>query len=322
MRLRNNPKAYEIMEENADLVILKPEEHKGHYHDIFEINQPLYIEIGMGKGDFIYQNALKHPENNYIGIEKFPSVLAAAINKINKNQSLPNLKLMHFDAIELENVFENGEIDHLFLNFSDPWPKKRHAKRRLTSSAFLNVYRRLLKKDGVIEFKTDNRGLFEYSLQSVTENNYHLDYVSLDLHNSPEADDNIMTEYERKFSVNGPIYKRSISDWSNKMDQLSDIISLEEYEKAIQTKSIILFTASWCPDCMFIKPFIGNVVKKYPNFTFYSINRDHFIDLCQDLDILGIPSFVSYENGQETGRFVSKLRKTQEEIETFIQSIK
>ena len=97
---------------------------------------------------------------------------------------------------------------------------------------------------------------------------------------------------------------------------------LEEYEKAIQTKSIILFTASWCPDCMFIKPFIGNVVKKYPNFTFYSINRDYFIDLCQDLDILGIPSFVSYENGQETGRFVSKLRKTQEEIETFIQSIK
>ena len=154
MRLRNNPKAYEIMEENANLVILKPEEHKGHYHDIFEINQPLYIEIGMGKGDFIYQNALKHPENNYIGIEKFPSVLAAAINKINKNQSLPNLKLMHFDAIELENVFENGEIDHLFLNFSDPWPKKRHAKRRLTSSAFLDVYRRLLKKDGVIESPT------------------------------------------------------------------------------------------------------------------------------------------------------------------------
>ncbi len=117
------------------------------------------------------------------------------------------------------------------------------------------------------------------------------------------------------------------------MDQLIEINSLEEYEKAIQTKSIILFTASWCPDCMFIKPFIGpdcmfikpfigNVVKKYPNFTFYSINRDHFIDLCQDLDILGIPSFVSYENGQETGRFVSKLRKTQEEIETFIQSIK
>ena len=106
------------------------------------------------------------------------------------------------------------------------------------------------------------------------------------------------------------------------MDQLIEINTLDEYKEAIKNKSIILFTASWCPDCMFIKPFIGDVVKKYPDFTFYSINRDNFIELCQNLDILGIASFVSYENGQETGRFVSKLRKTQEEIEAFIQSIK
>ena len=106
------------------------------------------------------------------------------------------------------------------------------------------------------------------------------------------------------------------------MDQLIEINTLDEYKEAIKNKSIILFTASWCPDCMFIKPFIGDVVKKYPDFTFYSINRDNFIELCQNLDILGIPSFVSYENGQETGRFVIKLRKTQEEIEAFIQSIK
>ena len=106
------------------------------------------------------------------------------------------------------------------------------------------------------------------------------------------------------------------------MDQLIEINTLDEYKEAIKNKSIILFTASWCPDCMFIKPFIGDGVKKYPDFTFYSINRDNFIELCQNLDILGIPSFVSYENGQETGRFVSKLRKTQEEIEAFIQSIK
>ena len=216
MRLRNNPKAYDIMEENADFVILDPESHKGKYHQLFKENKPVFVEIGMGKGDFIYQNALKHPENNYIGIEKFPSVLAAAINKINKQEKLDNLKLMHYDALELLNVFEKGEIDHLFLNFSDPWPKKRHAKRRLTSPDFLNVYRQLLKKDGLIEFKTDNRGLFEYSLQSVTEIHYHLDYVSLDLHNSPEAEDNIMTEYERKFSVNGPIYKMILSDTMEK----------------------------------------------------------------------------------------------------------
>lgn len=106
------------------------------------------------------------------------------------------------------------------------------------------------------------------------------------------------------------------------MNQLIEIHSLEEYKDAIQKKSIVLFTANWCPDCMFIKPFIGDIVNKYSDFTFYSINRDNFIDLCQELDILGIPSFVSYEFGKETGRFVSKLRKTQEEIEAFIQSIK
>ena len=178
---------------------------------IYEINQPLYIEIGMGKGDFIYQNALKHPENNYIGIEKFPSVLAAAINKINKNQSLPNLKLMHFDAIELENVFENGEIDHLFLNFSDPWPKKRHAKRRLTSSAFLNVYRRLLKKDGVIVEKVIiQTGYSTYEPKYCQWSNL-IPYQQM-IKNVKEAHIVITTEYERKFSVNGPIYKMIISD--------------------------------------------------------------------------------------------------------------
>ena len=202
MRLRNNPKAYEIMEENADLVILKPEEHKGHYHDIFEINQPLYIEIGMGKGDFIYQNALKHPENNYIGIEKFPSVLAAAINKINKNQSLPNLKLMHFDAIELENVFENGEIDHLFLNFSDPWPKKRHAKRRLTSDTFLKKYDKIFKGKKRIIQKTDNIGLFAYSITSLSTYGYTIDDVTLDLKNEGDFN-NVQTEYEKKFDSLG-----------------------------------------------------------------------------------------------------------------------
>ena len=115
MRLRNNPKAYDIMEENADFVILSPESHKGKYHQLFKENKPVFVEIGMGKGDFIYRNALKHPENNYIGIEKFPSVLAAAINKINKQEKLDNLKLMHYDALELLNVFGKGEIDHLFL---------------------------------------------------------------------------------------------------------------------------------------------------------------------------------------------------------------
>ena len=207
MRLRNNPKAYDIMEENADFVILDPESHKGKYHQLFKENKPVFVEIGMGKGDFIYQNALKHPENNYIGIEKFPSVLAAAINKINKQEKLDNLKLMHYDALELLNVFEKGEIDHLFLNFSDPWPKKRHAKRRLTSPDFLNVYRQLLKKDGLIEFKTDNRGLFEYSLVSFSQYGMTLKGVWLDLHAS-DFEGNVMTEYEKKFSNKGQVIYR------------------------------------------------------------------------------------------------------------------
>lgn len=207
MRLRNNPKAYDIMAENSDLVILDPVKNKGHFHELFTHKQPLYIEIGMGKGDFIYEMALKNPNINFIGIEKFPSVLAAAINKIKKKDQLENLKLIHFDAIQLNDIFEQGEVDHIYLNFSDPWPKKRHAKRRLTSSAFLDVYKNILADNGQIEFKTDNRGLFEYSLISINQYGMNLEYVSLDLHHSPEMETNVMTEYERKFSVNGPIYK-------------------------------------------------------------------------------------------------------------------
>lgn len=211
MRLRNNPKAYDIMLENDDLVILNPIEYKGKFNSLFNKKQDLHIEIGMGKGDFIYEMALKNPDINFIGIEKFPSVLAAAINKINKKNHLDNLKLMHYDAIQLEDVFAKNEVDHLYLNFSDPWPKKKHAKRRLTSSSFLDVYKHILIDNGRIEFKTDNRGLFEYSLISINQYGMNLEYVSLDLHNSPEVTDNVMTEYEKKFSVNGPIYKMIIN---------------------------------------------------------------------------------------------------------------
>ncbi|GFI41822.1 tRNA (guanosine(46)-N7)-methyltransferase TrmB [Thomasclavelia cocleata] len=208
MRLRNNPKAYEIMNENSDFVVIEPENLKNNWNDIFDNDKPIYIEIGMGKGDFIFQNACNYPDINFIGIEKYPSVLAAAINKIKqKEKKVTNLRLMRYDAIELEKVFSENEVDKIFLNFSDPWPKSRHAKRRLTSNKFLDVYRKILVDDGVIEFKTDNRSLFEYSLISLNQYPMDLEYVSLDLHNSPENESNIMTEYERKFCTKGPIYK-------------------------------------------------------------------------------------------------------------------
>ncbi|WP_279000518.1 tRNA (guanosine(46)-N7)-methyltransferase TrmB [Thomasclavelia cocleata] len=208
MRLRNNPKAYEIMNENSDFVVIEPENLKNNWNDIFDNDKPIYIEIGMGKGDFIFQNACNYPDINFIGIEKYPSVLAAAINKIKqKEKKVTNLRLIRYDAIELEKVFSENEVDKIFLNFSDPWPKSRHAKRRLTSNKFLDVYRKILVDDGVIEFKTDNRSLFEYSLISLNQYPMDLEYVSLDLHNSPENESNIMTEYERKFCTKGPIYK-------------------------------------------------------------------------------------------------------------------
>ncbi|MFQ8704507.1 MAG: tRNA (guanosine(46)-N7)-methyltransferase TrmB [Thomasclavelia sp.] len=208
MRLRNNPKAYEIMNENSDFVVIEPENFKNNWKDIFGNDQPIYIEIGMGKGDFIYQNACNYPDINFIGIEKYPSVLAAAINKINQqDKKVTNLRLIRYDAIELEKVFSEKEVDKIFLNFSDPWPKSRHAKRRLTSNKFLDVYRKILVDNGVIEFKTDNQGLFEYSLISLNQYPMDLEYVSLNLHNSPENETNIMTEYERKFCTKGPIFK-------------------------------------------------------------------------------------------------------------------
>lgn len=208
MRLRNNPKAYDIMNENKEFVVIEPTEFKNNWKSIFGNDNPIYIEIGMGKGDFIYENARRNPNINYIGVEKFPSVLAAAINKINSQvEKVSNLRLMRYDAIELNDVFGENEVDKIFLNFSDPWPKSRHAKRRLTSSKFLDVYHKILNNQGTIEFKTDNRGLFEYSIISFNQYPLDLEYISLDLHNSAENEENIMTEYERKFCTKGPIYK-------------------------------------------------------------------------------------------------------------------
>ena len=207
MRLRNNPKALDIMKENTHLVVVDPRNYKGKWCEIFDNNNPIYIEIGMGKGDFIYQHALNNPHINYVGIEKYPSVLASAINKMKIKDKVSNLRLITFDAIELNDIFEKDELDLIYLNFSDPWPKSRHEKRRLTSATFLDVYKNNLKAKGSIEFKTDNRGLFEYSLTSFNNYLMKFKYVSLDLHNSEYFEENVMTEYEQKFCIKGPIYK-------------------------------------------------------------------------------------------------------------------
>ncbi len=199
MRLKNVKGANEIII-NGKYYINNPKEHKGKWQTTFKNNNPIYIEIGMGKGDFIIENALKYPNINFIGIEKFDSVIVRAIQKSN-DLELNNLKLIRMDAIEIDEVF-NHEINLIYLNFSDPWPKDRHAKRRLTSPIFLEKYENIFLKDKKIIMKTDNTDLFNYSINSLEENGYNISYKTNDLHKEQDIN-NIMTEYEKKFTNKG-----------------------------------------------------------------------------------------------------------------------
>ena len=193
MRLRNVKGASTIIE-NCPFIIKDYKGYKGNYKTIFNNNNPIHIEIGMGKGDFIIGMAKKYPEINFIGIEKFDSVIVRAIEKL--DEEIPNLKLIRMDAIEINKVFDK-EVDTLYLNFSDPWPKTRHAKRRLTSEVFLKLYDNIFSGIPHIIQKTDNIGLFAYSIESLSKYGYTLEKVSLDLENTDI--ENVETEYERKF---------------------------------------------------------------------------------------------------------------------------
>lgn len=194
MRLRNVKNAVDIVN-NSSYVIKNEEEYKGRYQEIFENANPIHIEIGMGKGDFIIGMANSYPNINFIGIEKYESVLVRAIQKL-ENLEIPNLKLIRMDAVKISEVFDH-EIDTIYLNFSDPWPKVRHAKRRLTSPLFLASYDHVFNGNPHIIQKTDNIGLFGYSLSSLSQNGYTLEEVSLDLANTDIP--NVCTEYEKKF---------------------------------------------------------------------------------------------------------------------------
>ncbi len=207
MRLRNISGSKEIIAQSA-LVVHEPERAKGKWQDIFGSANPLRIEIGMGKGKFIHEMAAQNPEINYIGIEKYSSVLLRALQKMEETP-LSNLLFLRMEAENITEVFERQEVQRIYLNFSDPWPKERHAKRRLPSKEFLERYDRILKKDGTLEFKTDNKELFEFALEQVPLAGWEIVEVSYDLHRDRKMmEGNIMTEYEEKFSSKGnPIYK-------------------------------------------------------------------------------------------------------------------
>ena len=208
MRLRNIPGAEEVVS-NSPYCIQNPTELKGKWHSFLENENPIHIEVGMGKGRFIMELAALHPNINYIGIERYTSVLLRAVQKM-EEQPLPNIHFLCIDAATLPEIFDTDEVSRIYLNFSDPWPKDRHAKRRLTSREFLARDDQFLKKDGHIEFKTDNQDLFTFSLQEIEESPlWKLDASTRDLHNDPVLNEgNIMTEYEEKFSSMGnPICK-------------------------------------------------------------------------------------------------------------------
>ena len=206
MRVRNRKGATELLEAHPQYVILNPADAKGRWQEIFGNDHPIHVEVGSGKGAFVSGMAKANPEINYIGIDIQKSVLSYALDKVLATD-VPNIKLLWVDGSDLTDYFEDGEIDRLYLNFSDPWPKKRHEKRRLTYQSFLATYQQILPENGEIHFKTDNRGLFEYSLVSFSQYGMKLKDVWLDLHAS-DFEDNVLTEYEQKFANKGQVIYR------------------------------------------------------------------------------------------------------------------
>lgn len=211
MRLRNIPHADRVVQTH-EAVIMEPEDQRGDWKRIYGNEHPIHIEIGMGKGQFLLRMAESHPKINYIGMERYSSVLLRALEKYDTEEfrELKNVRFLCMDACELPSIFTPGEIEKIYLNFSDPWPKARHARRRLTSSGFLEKYGQVLVSGGRLEFKTDNKELFEFSLGQVEETSgWTLEGYTRDLHHDEVMKKgNIMTEYEEKFSSKGnTIYK-------------------------------------------------------------------------------------------------------------------
>lgn len=208
MRLRNIPRAEGILNE-SEMVVKNASENKGHWaSDIFGNDHPLHIEIGMGKGQFLLTLAERNPHINYIGIERYSSVLLRAVEKL--EEPVANIRFLCIDAAEIPDIFSPEEVERIYLNFSDPWPKARHARRRLTSSEYFARYDKILAKDGQVEFKTDNRNLFDFSVKEINNSDiWEVTACTYDLHNDTSMNEgNIMTEYETKFSsMNHPICK-------------------------------------------------------------------------------------------------------------------
>lgn len=217
MRLRNIPRAESTVQAHRT-VIRRPEDQKGCWRQVFQNRSPIYIEIGMGKGSFLLNMAKQHPDINFIGIERYTSVLLRAVEKFDTEdfRELQNVRFICMDARNITDVFAEGEVGRIYLNFSDPWPKARHAKRRLTSTEFLERYEKILCEKGTLEFKTDNTELFNFSLEQIREAGWTLLAFTYDLHHNEAMNrGNVMTEYEEKFSGRGNPINKLIAEKRN-----------------------------------------------------------------------------------------------------------
>ena len=215
MRLRGRKTVREQLERQKDLIVFEPQKLKGRWREFFGNDNPIHIECGMGKGQFISRLSASNPHLNYIGMDMYDELLSRASEKARalwkeekKSDIVPNLALVRGNVEELENMFEDGELERVYLNFSDPWPKSKHGKRRLTHPRFLSKYKRALNEAGEIHFKTDSLSLFEFSLNSFSDARLQMRNVSLDLHRNGVREDLVLTEYEAKFVGQGkPIYR-------------------------------------------------------------------------------------------------------------------
>ncbi|MDL4839392.1 tRNA (guanosine(46)-N7)-methyltransferase TrmB [Aquibacillus rhizosphaerae] len=206
MRARNKPWADDYLKENKEIVELSPSEYKNKWNTVFKNNNPIHLEIGTGKGQFVAGMAKQYSDVNFVGMELAKSIIVSAVQKVSDSNQ-ENVRLINEDANDLSEFFGENEVEKIYLNFSDPWPKARHAKRRLTFKNFLEQYENILNSNGELILKTDNRGLFEFSLVSFSQYGMILEEVLLDLHDQADPT-NIMTEYEEKFSgIGQPIYR-------------------------------------------------------------------------------------------------------------------
>ncbi len=209
MRLRYVKGGLERLAEN-EKVVTKPDEYKGKWSKLFDNDRSIHVEFGSGRGGFITGMAKKNPDVNYLAFERNSKVIIRGINKLLENPG-SNFYLVHSDIRKIEDIFLENEIDRVYLNFSDPWPKKRHDKRRLTYRSFLKLYERLMIPKGELHFKTDNIGLFDFSIDELKENGWNITMITRDLHNSSHAEGNVMTEYEEKFSKRGQAINKLIA---------------------------------------------------------------------------------------------------------------